>query len=46
MDKYGQGKLTQGILNLSFQFSDFEIRWPIPETKLQLNTNLIQNEGY
>ena len=28
------------------QFSDFEIRWPIPSNELQLNSKLVQNSGY
>ena len=28
------------------QFSDFEIRWPIPSNELQLNSELVQNPGY
>lgn len=28
------------------QFSDFEIRWPIPTNELQLNSKLVQNVGY
>ena len=27
-------------------FSDFEIRWPIPDSEIKVNPNLKQNEGY
>ncbi len=27
-------------------YQDFEIRWPIPDAEMQLNPNLVQNEGY
>ncbi|WP_298502922.1 RagB/SusD family nutrient uptake outer membrane protein [uncultured Maribacter sp.] len=27
-------------------YEDFEIRWPIPSSELEINPNLIQNEGY
>jgi len=32
--------------NPATQFSDFEIRWPIPSNELQLNSELVQNPGY
>jgi len=41
--------ITQGGPNAGdpiTQFSDFEIRWPIPEAQIQLNSELIQNPGY
>ena len=28
------------------QFSEHEIRWPIPFNEMQLNSNLVQNPGY
>ncbi|AOR26654.1 SusD-like protein [Formosa sp. Hel3_A1_48] len=28
------------------QYSPFEIRWPIPASELQINSKLVQNEGY
>ena len=32
--------------NPILQYSDFEIRWPIPEPQIQLNSELKQNPGY
>jgi len=28
------------------EFQDFEIRWPIPNSELEINPNLVQNPGY
>jgi hypothetical protein len=28
------------------EFQDFEIRWPIPTSELEINPNLTQNPGY
>ena len=32
--------------NPQVQFSEHEIRWPIPFNEMQLNSNLVQNPGY
>tara|TARA_R110002049_G_scaffold45604_2_gene132910 strand:- start:6941 stop:8581 length:1641 start_codon:yes stop_codon:yes gene_type:complete len=32
--------------NAQLQYSDFEIRWPIPASEILINHNLIQNPGY
>jgi hypothetical protein len=32
--------------NPQTQYSDFEIRWPIPTSELLINPNLVQNPGY
>ena len=49
--KYQQGiRVTQPSWsnsgNPQDQFSDFEIRWPIPASELLINPNLVQNPGY
>lgn len=28
------------------QYADFEIRWPIPDSELKINSKLVQNPGY
>lgn len=41
--------ITQGGPNAGdpiTQYEDFEIRWPIPDPQLQLNTELVQNPRY
>ncbi|ADV49750.1 RagB/SusD domain-containing protein [Cellulophaga algicola DSM 14237] len=41
--------ITQGGPNAGDpgpEFQDYEIRWPIPQSELDINPNLIQNEGY
>jgi hypothetical protein len=52
------GKYQQAIRNTStpvqwsncgnpqLQYTDNEIRWPIPTSELQINSKLIQNPGY
>jgi len=32
--------------NPGINYQDHKIRWPIPDAEIQLNPNLIQNEGY
>jgi hypothetical protein len=32
--------------NPQTQYSDFEVRWPIPSSELLINQNLVQNPGY
>jgi len=41
---FTQGGPNAGDPGLEFQ--DFEIRWPIPNSELEINTNLVQNPGY
>ncbi|SEC65708.1 Starch-binding associating with outer membrane [Maribacter dokdonensis] len=41
--------ITQGGPNAGDpgpEFQDFEIRWPIPQSELDINPNLVQNPGY
>jgi hypothetical protein len=32
--------------NPKTQYSDFEIRWPIPDSEIRINSKLVQNTGY
>ena len=41
--------ITQGGPNAGDpgpEFQDFEIRWPIPQSEMDINPNLVQNPGY
>ncbi|APZ45493.1 RagB/SusD family nutrient uptake outer membrane protein [Polaribacter reichenbachii] len=51
------GKYKETILNINeagwwnagnpgVNYEDHEIRWPIPDSEMQLNPNLVQNPGY
>ena len=46
LKRTGTAVATMNALGRNYSVEDFKLLWPVPQTELDRNPNLIQNEGY